>query len=452
MSRFIFVADRWEALVRISLLLVVVFLFKGIFSYLQGFQMVRVEQGVIRDLRNGLYAHLQMLPLGYFHRRKSGQIISRVTNDVNLVRGAITDGLATFVRESLLTLVYLGVIFWASWRLALVAVVVVPASAAIITVLGRKLRKRGRKIQERMAEVTSLLQETLWGIRIVRAFGMEKTERQKFFERTREYLRAAMRFEALILLAGPLMEMMGVLAAVAILLYGGHEIWVSRTLDPSRFVVFLAGALSLMQPIKKISNSNHSIQQGIVAAERVFRVLDAPAEPADGPDAVEIRGVEHSIVFRDVSFRYDSGPQVLNRVGFEVGVGEIVALVGPSGAGKSTIVDLLPRFYHQTEGSIEIDGIDIRKIKVEPLRRLIGIVTQETILFNDTVHRNISYGKEGASEEEVIQAARAANAHDFIMRMPQGYETVIGERGLKISGGERQDWPSPGPFSRIPRS
>jgi subfamily B ATP-binding cassette protein MsbA len=400
--------------------------------------MVRVEQGVMRDLRNSVYAHLQVLPFGYFHKRKTGHIISRVTSDVHLIRGAVTDGLATFVRESLLAGVYLLVAFWASWRLSLVAVAVVPASALLIASLGRRIRRRGRRIQEKMAEVTSVLQETLFGIRIIRAFGMEGRERRKFFAQTAEYMRAAVRFESLILTTGPLMEILGVVVAVAVLLYGGYEIWVAKTLDPSRFVVFLAGALSLMQPVKKISNANHSIQQGIVAAERVFGVLDSPPEPGDRPGAVPLEGIRGSIVFREISFRYDAGPAVLEDVSFRVNVGEVVALVGPSGAGKSTVVDLLPRFYEQTSGTIEIDGRDTREFRTSSLRQLIGIVTQETILFNDTVHNNIAYAKEGASRDEVCKAATTANAHDFIIKLPQGYDTVIGERGLKISGGERQ--------------
>jgi len=315
---------------------------------------------------------------------------------------------------------------------------VVPLSVGFIILLGRKQRKRSKRIQEKMADVTSILQESISGIRVVKAFAMEKFEVAKFWQKTKEYLRAYLRFEAVGLLGPPLVELLGVVVAVIILLYGGYEIWVRNSLDPARFIIFLAASLSLMKPIKRLSHANNTIQQGIAAAERIFKILDTKPEIKNEENAILLPEIRHSLAFKNVSFAYDNEGEVLKNINLEVRVGEVVAFVGPSGAGKSTLMDLIPRFYDPSEGVIEIDGVDIRRIEIHALRKLMGIVTQETFLFNDTVYNNIAYGKEDALESEVIRAAKAANAHDFVMAMPQGYETIIGERGVKLSGGERQ--------------
>jgi subfamily B ATP-binding cassette protein MsbA len=350
----------------------------------------------------------------------------------------MTDGLTTLLRESLLVLVYMAIVIWASWRLALISFGLLPLCMSIVVFLGKKLRKRSTRTQEKMAEVTSTLHETISGIKIVKAFATEQLEIDKFYKNTLDYLKAVIRFERIGVLGSPLTEFVGVIAASLILWYGGHQILVAKTLSPDRFFVFLAASLSLMHPIKRISNANSIIQHGIAAAERIFDILDERPHISDAPDAKDVDGLERSILLRDIEFEYEPGSRVLQGVTLEIKKGDVVALVGVSGAGKTTLVDLLMRFYEPVEGTVELDGVDIRKMKLASLRNIMGNVTQETILFNDTIARNIAYGKEDASRDEVVEAAKLANAHQFIMNTPDGYDTKVGERGVKLSGGERQ--------------
>jgi subfamily B ATP-binding cassette protein MsbA len=431
-------APAMVTLVRLAVLIALVFFLKGFFTYVQRYFSIVVEQGTIRDLRESIYRHLHTLSLSFFHARKTGVLASRITNDVSFIQGAIDKGFVALIRESLLALVYLGVVIWASWKLALVSVFVVPASVFAIILLGKKLRSTSHRVQEATGEMTSTLTETVSGIRVVKAFSMENFEIGKFVSQIGEYYRAFLKFERISMLAGPLTESLGVVAACIILIYGGHQILVAGQLSPDRFIVFLAASLSLMQPIKRISQANTAIQHGLAASARIFRLMDAVPDIRDAEDAVEIRSFEKSIDFEHVSFEYEKGRKALDDVSLCIGVGEVVALVGPSGAGKSTIADLVSRFYDPTAGRITLDGRDLRELKVESLRRLMGIVTQETVLFNDTVRNNIAYGRADAVEEEVEAAAKAANIHDFIVSLPEGYGTRIGERGVRLSGGERQ--------------
>lgn len=427
-----------QRLMRLSLAILIIFGLKALFAYWGRFLSVLVEQGVIKDIRDALYAHLHSLSVTYFQSRRAGVLTSRLTNDVEFVRGAIAEGLIALVRESLLAGAYLVVVIWASWRLAIISIVVVPLTVGLIVLVGRRLKHRSKRVQAAMGEIMSVLQESLAGIRVVKAFGMERFEIAKFRERTRSYLRAVLRFEILGLAAPPLAEFLGVVAAVVILWYGGHQILVAKTLTPDRFLVFLTGSLMLQQPIKRLSNVNRSIQQGLAAGERIFEVLDEVPTPPAPRDGRIVRSFESALSFRRASFEYVPGVPVLLDIDLEIRKGESVALVGPSGVGKSTLVDLIPRFFDPTSGSVQLDAIDLRELDLESVRSLIGIVTQETILFNDTVWNNIAYGRAEATEEEVIRAAEAANAHDFIRNLPEGYATRVGERGTRLSGGERQ--------------
>ena len=434
------------ALKRISLLLILVFLLKGLFSYIQKYISVVVEQGVVKDLRNHLYSHFHTLPLSYFHKSRVGTLTARITHDVQLVRGAVNEGILSLVRDSFLILSYLSLALWASWRLSLISLVVVPAAVGVILLMGRRLRKRSTRIQERMADISSTLTETFSGIRVVKAFSMERSEIRKFLTQTWNYYKALLHFEQIGLLGPPLTEFLGVLAACAILWYGGYEIFVARTLSPDRFFVFLAASLSMMQPIKGLSHANVTIQQGLAASGRIFSVLDEGRMKGDGyaldqesrREKTRLTRFQDSIRLKGISFEYEKGKKVLDEIHLEIRKGEVVALVGPSGAGKSTLADLLARFYDPTIGEIEMDGIKLKDIDLECLRGLFGIVPQEVILFNDTLRNNISYGKRDASMDEIEEAARKSNAHDFIMRMAKGYETMVGERGVNLSGGERQ--------------
>jgi len=429
---------RLETLGRFCILVFLIFLIKNLFWYGQSFLIVRVEQGVIMDLRNKLYSHFHLLPLEYFHGQKTGVLISRITNDITLVRGAVANGFAQVLRQGFLALVYLLLVFWASWKLALIAFLLFPPATLIIGKFGQKVRRSSVLTQEKMGNMTSVLQETISGIRVVKAFVMERFEIKKFTDAARDYFKTMVKLTRIGSLGPPLTEILGVFAAVLLLWFAGRDI-VTGNLDPGRFFLFLFAMLSLMQPVRTLSHLNIDIQQGLAAAKRIFEVLDTEPKTKNDPEAISVNSLKDRITFQNISFSYDSSDkEVLSDVGFEVQAGEIVALVGPSGAGKSTLMDLLPRFYDPTSGEIRIDGINAKKIDLRSLRNLMGIVTQETILFNDTVWNNIAYGHDHASKEEVESAAKAANAHPFIMDMPQKYHTVIGDRGVKISGGERQ--------------
>jgi subfamily B ATP-binding cassette protein MsbA len=437
-EHFFLTGDPIRSLTRICLALLVVFLLKNLFDYLQSVQTVWVEQAVVRDMRVQLYAHLHDLSLDYFHSRRTGALLSRLTNDIALVRGALAAGFSNFIKSTLLLVVCLFWIFWTSWRLALLSLIVVPPSVLLIVWLGKKLRRRSTITQERMADLNSILLETLSGIRVVKAFTMEGFETRKFARASQDYFRSFVKQRRLGAMAGPLSEYLGVVAATAVLWYGGHEILFQRSLEPQQFFIFLFAMLQLMSPLKSLSNVNATLQEGLAAAVRIFRVLDTKPAITSRSNARIAAGVRSGIEFQGVTFRYGTGPDVLRNLDFTVRAGEMVALVGPSGAGKSTLIDLVARFYDPAEGRILLDGVDLREYEVSSLRRLMGIVTQEPILFNDTLRHNIAYGVPEAPLDEVRRAAEAANADRFIREMPEAYETRIGERGVRLSGGERQ--------------
>ena len=437
-ERFFLIGDPIRSLNRICLTLLIVFMLKNLFDYLQSVLTVWVEQAVVRDLRNEVYGHLHQLSLSFFHSRRTGALLSRLTNDIALVRGALAAGFSNLIKSGLLLVVCLFWIFWTSWKLALLSLIVVPPSVALIVWLGKKLRRRSTITQERMADLNSILQETLTGIRVVKAFSMEEFEKQKFARAAQDYFRSFVKQRRLGAMAGPLSEYLGVVAATTVLWYGGHEILLQRALEPQQFFIFLFAMLQLMNPLKSLSNVNATLQEGLAAAVRIFRLLDTQPTVANVPNPRVASGVREGFEFQSISFRYGSGADVLHEVSFRVRAGEVVALVGPSGAGKSTLVDLVARFYDPTQGRILLDGVDLKEFEVASLRRMMGVVTQESILFNDTVWNNIAYGVPDADEESVRLAARAANAERFILEMPEGYQTKIGDRGVLLSGGERQ--------------
>ncbi|MBI5835818.1 MAG: ABC transporter ATP-binding protein [Candidatus Eisenbacteria bacterium] len=427
-----------EAITRVCLLILASFILKNAFNYVQNVTMQSVEQRVIRDLRNALYRHVQELGLAFFHTRRTGMLISRIMNDVTLVRGTITAASSTLVRDSLMLLVGMSIVLSLSWRLAMVSFVVLPPAGWFIVTLGRRLRRHSEVSQERMGDMTTVLQETLSGIRVVKSFGMEGYETRRFEDVNRRQTRATLRVRRLGAMAGPLAEILTTAVALLVLWVGAHEIWGTHTLAGNDFFVFFLAMLSMMNPIKNLSNLNPGVQEGLLGAQRVFRLLDTQEKLPERADAVELTGLGSGIRVEGVSFRYGDGPLVLRDVRVEVKPGQVVAVVGPSGAGKSTLADLLMRFYDPAEGCIRVDGHDLRDVRTPALRRLVGMVPQETILFNDSVRSNIAYGQQDVPLERVEEAARAANAHDFIRTLSEGYESVIGERGVKLSGGQRQ--------------
>ncbi len=427
-----------EALGKICVAFLVLFFVKSLFGYLQTFLMVTVEQRVIRDIRNSLFSHLNELSLSFFHGQRTGQLISRITNDVMLVRKALVATFANLFREALLAVLYLALAVWISWRLALITLVVLPPIVLLMAQIGRRLRKRSARLQERMADITSTLEESIAGMRVVKAFGMEDYERERFFRHTLNYFRTSIRLEVLSAMAGPLVEYLGLIGVVAILWYGGRQVILGSDVSPDWFLVFLGAVLSALQPLRKVSRANNDLQIGLAAGGRVFDILDTRPSVVEPVDGEVLDGFSGRISFEGVSFSYETGDIVLRDIDLSVAGGEIVAIVGPSGAGKSTLLDLLARFYDPTSGRVTIDDVDLRDVDLKSLRRLLGVVTQETILFNDTVRNNIAYGLDGAADEEILAAAEAANAHGFISAMPDGYNTEIGERGVMLSGGERQ--------------
>jgi len=429
---------RRAALARLCGLIVSLILLKNIFDYLQAYTMAYVEQGIIKDLRNDLYRHLNALSLSYFNKTRTGQLISRITNDVTLINGGISAGFVTLIKYPLLFFASLGLALYLSWQLTLVALLILPFSLIVISSIGLRLRKYSVRSQEKLADVTAVLQETISGARVVKAFAMEEFEIRKFVKETFSYFRALLKISRVRGLAAPVNEFLTAVVAVGILWFGGQKVLAGDVLQPEEFITFLLIIFSLVHPVKELSSVNSRVQEAVAAADRVFEVLDLQPEIVSATNARAITALEKSIRFENVSFAYEERAEVLRNASFEIKKGEILAIVGPSGAGKSTMVDLLPRFYDPTSGRILIDGHDLREFTVNSLRQLLGIVTQETILFHDTVQNNIAYGLQDVPESRLIEAAQAANAHRFISEMPQGYDTVIGERGVKLSGGQRQ--------------
>ena len=430
-------ADRRATLQRFCIAIFLVFLAKNLFWYLQSFFIVRVEQNVIRDIRDRLFRHYQTLSHDYYAAQSTGTLISRITNDVDIVRGAIANGFANLIRQSFLLLVYLVTVLLASWQWFLLAIIILPPNLWIIDRVGHILRRSSTVSQEKMARLTSVLDEAIGGARIVKAFGLERNRIERFSEETNNYSKTMIRMTRVGSLASPLTEMLGVLMAVVLLWYVGSKM-VSGDAGSGRFLLFIVGMLSMMQPIKSMSQVNIKVQQGLAAAKRIFEVLDTVPTVRNAPDAVPAEPFSRDLVFTNVSFEYAIDVPVIHDLNLRVERGTSVAVVGPSGAGKSTLIDLIPRFHDPSAGTIRMDGADLRSLTVESLRSQIGIVTQETILFEGTIAENIGMGSAGASRDQIEAAARAANAHEFIVDTADGYDTFIGERGRLLSGGQRQ--------------
>jgi subfamily B ATP-binding cassette protein MsbA len=423
---------------RLCLVILALFLVKNLADYSASYLSVSVEQAAMRDLRRRLFAHLQQLPLSYLNARRSGEIMSRLTNDVEALRGSLAAGISNLLKDGLTFIGYLVMVFAASWRLALFSFVILPPAAWALVTIGRKMRKRSGRAQEEMASLTGVLQENIAGGRIVRAFGAERFEEARFERANTGYFRAFTRLRRVSAAAKPLSEYAIILVAVAIGWMGAREVFETRTLPPERLFTFVAALLSMLSPVKSLSEIGGTMAAGVGAADRVWAVLDTPPSIADAPDARALAPFAHEIRYEHVTFAYDAERTVLHDVDFRVRRGEVVALVGTSGGGKSTTLDLLARFHDPVAGRVTFDGTDLRAATLASLRGQLGVVSQETILFHDTVRANIAYGLEHAGMDAVEAAARAAHAHDFVSRMPRGYDTIIGDRGVLLSGGERQ--------------
>jgi subfamily B ATP-binding cassette protein MsbA len=416
--------------------IIVLYVLKGWASYVQAYKMKKIGQAVVRDIRNNLFSHLQRLSLSFYHRHSTGSLISRFVNDILLVQESVTMALASLLRDTLTIICLVGVIFYRDWRLAIVAVVVLPAALYPITRFGRTSRRVGKKSQVQMGNLSAILHESVTGAKVVRAFTMEEEEIKRFKAENSRLYSLYLKMKRVEALSPAVMEVLGSLGAAGVVLFGGYQV-INGSMTPGTFFSFLTAVLLLYQPIKRLATVNNRIQEALAASDRVFAILDTEPDVLDSEGAANLETVTGGVTFRDVTFGYSSD-MILRDLDLEVAVGEKVAIVGASGAGKSTLVNLIPRFYDTAEGAVLVDGIDIRELSLRSLRSLIGLVTQETILFNDTIYANIAYGRPGAAKEQIVEAARAAYAHDFITSLPKGYETVVGERGLMISGGERQ--------------
>ncbi len=433
-----FSGDKLEAVQGIIILILITFALKNLFDFLRAWLVARVEQGVTRDIRNEVYEHLLQLDLAFFGRTRMGQIISRLTHDVEQLRSLVTKELAKLLSSVFEFTVAFALMLTISWKLTLAAIVVIPGTMAVWGPLVKKLRRGDRRVLDLAGDVNSHIQETLNGIRLVKASGAEGLERARFGALTGDYYRTFVRTERWRALAGPLTEMLAATGTVVILWYGARLVLVEQSITSDLFIGFLALSLKLYAPVKYVAKFPAVVQPGLMGGERVFEFLDAPTEITDRADALTLTSFEREVRFDGVEFAYRAGEPVLKGIDLTVPRGTVVALVGPSGAGKTTLVDLLGRFYEVSAGSITIDGTDLREYSVRSLRDALGIVSQDTVLFHDTVRANIAYGRPHATDEEIEVAARAANAHDFVSAMPHGYSTVVGERGTELSGGQRQ--------------
>jgi len=435
---------RVELLYVLTIAMVAVFLLKGLFMFFQTYLMSDVSQRVIRDIKNDIYKKLLGLSMDFYHENPTGLLMSRITHDAAVVRDAISSGVADTFYQPIELLVYLGVmvsvkVFFAiPWSLIIVGVVIFPLIMFPVRRIGKRLRKISFTSQARVADINNMLLETISGIKLVKAFNMQEYEKKRFEAHNQVYYKLNMKAVKRMKIVSPLTEATGVICVAVIMLFAGKSI-VAGDLSAGAFGAFLAAILSMMKPVKKLSAVYGINQQALAASERIYQVLDMPPTIKEKTDPVSFGSFEKGITFEGVCFSYDKGKEeVLKCIDLTVNKGELVALVGPSGGGKTTLVSLIPRFYDPDKGRVSIDGIDIRDLSVKMLREKIGMVTQETLLFNDTVRANLTYGHEDEDEETLIRAAKVANAHRFIKDFPKGYDTVIGERGLKVSGGQRQ--------------
>ena len=432
----VFAQKDKTSLFYLPFLIIGVFAFRGLVNFGDHYLTAYVGLRIINDVRDGLNRHLQFLSLSFFQRHPTGTLISRVTNDVSLVRSALTDSVASLIRDTTSLLALIVVAFLKDWVLATIAFVVFPASVLPITRMSKKIKRFTKRGQVAKGNLTNLLQESIQGNRIVKAFGMEKYEIDRFQEENQRVFKQSIRGSRTQSVVTPAMELLASFAIGAVVWYGGSSV-IAGGRTQGEFMAFMTAMFLMYQPFKHLTRTYTTIQQGLAGAERIFEVLDEESEIKDRADAQPISGFSRMIEFHDLSFGYGD-ELVLNNINLKIRAGEMVALVGMSGVGKSTMADLIPRFYEVTSGKITIDGADIRDVALQSLRFQIGMVSQHTFLFNDTVRNNIAYGDPSKDMDHIVAAAQAAYAHDFIMALPQGYDTMIGELGMRLSGGQRQ--------------
>lgn len=434
----IFIQKNEQMLMVLPLALLGVATLKAVFGYGVGYLMAYVGNRVVADIRQQLFQQLMRQSVGFHDINTSGRLVSRIVNDVGMMANAASSVVKDIFQNGLTFLAMVGVILYQNWKLAGLSLIVIPLSTLTMVRVGRRLKRLATSGQEQLGDMSSTLQETFSGIRMVKAFGREEAEAERFGERNRKVLSTTLKSNQVWSIGHSQMEIIGVIGVATIIWYGGYLV-IHEAMTPGAFFSFMAAMFMAYTPIKKLSGANNLIQQALAAAERVFDVLDLETEQSQNQGTVPLTGINRAIEFQGVSLRYGNQTvPALTDVDLTIKPGEVVALVGSSGSGKTTLVSLLPRFYEPTIGSIHIDGIPLTSYELKSLRAHIGIVSQEIVLFDDTVRSNIAFGRTGAGQADVEQAAKLAYAHEFILRLPEGFDTIIGERGLKLSGGERQ--------------
>lgn len=436
---------KFSLLLELAIFSVALFLVKGVFLYFSSILISMVGQKVITDLRDHVYERLLNLSLSFYDRRRTGELMSRVTNDVSVIQGFISAGVVNLVTIPITILTGFGVIIYLSAKLTVIAIVALPLIALLISTAGRRIRKVSTAMQVKLADLSTILQETLSSIRIVKSFSMEKYEAKRFSLENRKSFNITMRSLRIRAVLSPFIEVIAAFCIASVFLVGGHDIIfktrdfiTGRVLEKGDLLAFLVSLQLIYTEFSRVNDTYLTLQQCYAAAERLFQMMDVRSEVLEKPDAAAMEFIQGAVAFDRVSFAYDGGEPVLNDICHEVRPGLVTALVGTSGAGKSTFVNMIPRFYDVTEGAVRIDGVDVRDVTLASLREQMGIVPQETVLFSTTIAENITYGRQGASMEEIVEAAKAANAHGFVSELPDGYTTMVGERGVTLSGGQRQ--------------
>jgi subfamily B ATP-binding cassette protein MsbA len=415
---------------------VVIYLLRGLGMYGQDYLMNYVGESIIQHLRNDLYDRIQDLPISFFHREKTGVLMSRITNDVNIIKTMVSTAVTGSLKDSFTVIGLTFVIFYRDWKMALFAFIVLPIAFFPVVEFGKRVRRISTGCQEAMADLNSFLHETFAGNKIVKAFGMESYEKKRFFDMALDLFKLEMRAVVARSLSSPIMEFLGGLGIAFIIWYGGYKV-ITGSSTAGTFFSFMAAVLMLYDPVKKLSGLNNAVQQGLAAADRIFDIIETESDIKEKKNPAKIDRRPHRVTFENVYFKYDD-VMVLKDINLDVNAGEILALVGMSGGGKTSLVNLIPRFYDVTRGAIRIDGLDIRDASLSSLRDQMGIVTQEPILFNDSIRNNIAYGKQDATDKAIVAAAEAAYAYDFIQAFPNKFDTSIGELGGRLSGGEKQ--------------
>ncbi len=420
----------------IPLAVVAIYLLRGLGMYGQDYLMNYVGESIIQHLRNDLYDRIQDLPISFFHREKTGVLMSRITNDVNIIKTMVSTAVTGSLKDSFTVIGLTFVIFYRDWKMALFAFIILPIAFFPVVEFGKRVRRISTGCQEAMADLNTFLHETFAGNKIVKAFGMESYEKKRFFDKALDLFKLEMRAVVARSLSSPIMEFLGGLGIAFIIWYGGYKV-ITGSSTAGTFFSFMAAVLMLYDPVKKLSGLNNAVQQGLAAADRIFDIIETESDIKEKKNPVRIDRRPHRVTFEDVYFKYDD-VMVLKDINLDVNAGEILALVGMSGGGKTSLVNLIPRFYDVTRGAIKIDGVDIRDASISSLRDQLGIVTQEPILFNDSIRNNIAYGNQDATEKAIVAAAKAAYAYEFIQAFPNKFDTNIGELGGRLSGGEKQ--------------